>query len=83
MGDKVIEFVSNYKDLSTDNGFQFEFICDRCNSGFRTRFKTFTLGTATNVANSLGSMLGGIFGKAARFGRDVKSAAWEKAHDNA
>ncbi len=25
----LIKFVRNYNDLSTDNGFQFEFFCDR------------------------------------------------------
>ena len=36
---KHIEFVNNYNDLSTDTGFQFEFMCNRCGSGFRTRFQ--------------------------------------------
>jgi len=26
----LIGFIRNYNDLSTDNGFQFEFFCDRC-----------------------------------------------------
>ena len=25
-----IEFVKNFNDHSTDTGFQFEFICDKC-----------------------------------------------------
>lgn len=82
MSDKI-EFVSNYKDLSTDNGFQFEFFCDRCNSGFRTKFKTWSLGRAAQVADALGNMLGGVFGKAADLGEHVRSAGWEQAHDAA
>jgi len=79
----IIQFVSNYTDHSTDNGFQFEFFCNRCNSGFRTKFKRWTLGAASDVADAVGDMLGGVFGRAADLGGRVKSAAWEKAHDQA
>ena len=79
----IIEFVKNYNDHSTNNGFQYEFHCDRCGSGFRTKFKPWGIATATNVANAVGSMLGGIFSTAANLGERAKSAAWEKAHDEA
>lgn len=79
----LIEFVRNYSDQSTDNGFQFEFFCDRCGSGFRTRFRDWKIAQATNVAEALGSMFGGVFGRAADLGGRVKSAQWEKAHDQA
>lgn len=82
MGD-AIKFVSNYKDESTDNGFQFEFYCDRCESGFRTRFKSWAIGTISNAAETLGDMFGGVFGTARTGMEHVRSAAWEKAHDNA
>ena len=78
-----IEFTTNYSDLSTDNGFQFEFRCDRCGNGYRTEFDTFELSTATNVLDGAGSMLGGIFGQAAGVAQRAKSAAWEKASDKA
>jgi membrane protease subunit (stomatin/prohibitin family) len=83
MGDKVIEFVKNYDDQCTENGFQFEFFCDRCGSGFRTRFKTWKLGAISNVAESVGDIFGGFLGRATDVGDKVKSAAWEKAHDSA
>ncbi len=38
-----IEFTRNYSDQSTDKGFQFEFYCDRCGTGYRTRFAPFAL----------------------------------------
>jgi hypothetical protein len=79
----AIEFVTNYSDLSTDNGFQYEFRCGKCGSGFRTKFRPWAIATATNVADAIGSALGGIFGTAADMGRRVKSSAWEKAHDEA
>jgi membrane protease subunit (stomatin/prohibitin family) len=83
MGDKVIEFVSNYDDLCTDSGFQFEFKCNRCNSGFRTRFKAFALGALSNLAHAANDLFGGSLGSIANAGDRVKSSAWEKAHDAA
>ena len=41
-----IEFTRNYSDLSTNQGFQFEFKCDRCGTGYRTRFQGSIVGTA-------------------------------------
>ncbi|HOU28058.1 MAG TPA: zinc ribbon domain-containing protein [Thermoleophilia bacterium] len=78
-----IEFTRNYSDLSTDNGFQFEFFCDRCGNGYRTEFDTFGLSAATNVLDSASGLLGGVFGRAADVTQRAKSAAWEKASDKA
>ncbi|NPV86186.1 MAG: zinc ribbon domain-containing protein [Anaerolineae bacterium] len=78
-----IEFVTNYNDLSTDKGFQFEFQCDRCGSGFRTRFQPSVTGTISGALDAASSVFGGILGTAANLSERVHSAAWEKAHDNA
>ena len=78
-----IEFTTNYSDLSTDNGFQFEFRCNRCGNGYRTEFDTFELSTATNVLDGASGLLGGFFGQAANVAQRAKSAAWEKASDKA
>ena len=78
-----IEFTTNYSDLSTDNGFQFEFRCNRCGNGYRTEFDTFELSTATNVLDGASGLLGGFFGQAADVAQRAKSAAWEKASDKA
>jgi membrane protease subunit (stomatin/prohibitin family) len=78
-----IEFVSNYSDLSTDKGFQFEFNCDRCSNGFRTRFRPWTVGSVSSVLDAAGSLLGGVFNTAADVGERVRSAGWQKAHDDA
>ena len=49
-----IEFVRNYSDHSTDRGFQFEFHCDRCGSGFRTRFQPSVTG---NICTECGTKI--------------------------
>ena len=78
-----IEFVRNYTDLSTDHGFQFEFTCDRCGSGYRTAFQDSGLGRVSQGLNMLGGMLGGVLGRAAEISDKVKDAAWKKAADDA
>jgi ribosomal protein L32 len=82
MGERI-EFVRNYSDLCTNKGFQFEFYCDRCGSGFRTRFKPSVSGTVTGLLDTAGSIFGGLFNSAANVGESLRSATWEKAHDDA
>ena len=52
-----MEFVSNHTDLSSDNGFQFGFTCNRCGNGYRTEFGTWQMSTATNVLEGAGGLL--------------------------
>ncbi|MEN6327248.1 MAG: hypothetical protein ABFD18_13740 [Syntrophomonas sp.] len=66
-----IEFTKNYSDQSTNKGFQFEFYCDRCGSGYRTRFKPSVSGTLSDVLDTAGGLLGGIFSNAANVGERV------------
>jgi len=78
-----IEFTRNYSDQSTNQGFQFEFYCDRCGTGYRTRFQPSTIGTVTNALDAASGLLGGLLGRAADLGERARSATWEKAHDDA
>ncbi len=82
MSDRI-EFTRNYSDHSTDQGFQFEFFCDRCGTGYRNRFAPFALGQVSGAVDAASSLFGGIFGKASDLAGRAKSAAWEKAHDDA
>jgi membrane protease subunit (stomatin/prohibitin family) len=78
-----IQFTRNYSDQSTSQGYQFEFYCDRCGNGFRTRFKPSVTGTVTGAMDAANSLFGGLFSKAADLTERVRSAGWEKAHDDA
>ena len=78
-----IEFVSNYNDLSTDRGFQFEFLCNRCNSGIRTRFKAWSIGSVSGALDTAGNLFGGFLSQVADVSERVRSAGWQKAHDEA
>jgi membrane protease subunit (stomatin/prohibitin family) len=80
---ETIEFVSNYNDHSTDTGFQFEFRCDRCGTGYRTKFQPYGAGTVSSVLDGASSLFGGVFGQAANIGERVRSAGWQQARDRA
>jgi hypothetical protein len=78
-----IEFTSNYNDLSTDQGFQFEVRCDRCGTGYRSQFKQSAVAAVSGALDTASSLFGGLFGRAADLGERARSAAWEQAHDRA
>ena len=79
----LIKFVRNHDDLSTDRGFQFEFYCDRCGTGYRTHFQASATGLVTEALDVASGLFGGALGGAADVSERVHSAAWEKAHDKA
>jgi membrane protease subunit (stomatin/prohibitin family) len=81
--DEKIEFTSNYSDLSTDQGFQFEFNCNRCGTGYRTRFQASGISAVSGALDAANSLFGGFFGRAADMSERVRSAGWERAHDEA
>ncbi|NMC55510.1 MAG: zinc ribbon domain-containing protein [Chloroflexi bacterium] len=78
-----IQFTRNYQDKSTNQGFQFEFFCDRCGNGYRTRFRPFAAGMVSGALDTASGLLGGLFSRAADVGNSVSSAAYERAHDQA
>ncbi len=79
----AIEFTRNYTDHSTDHGFQFEFICNRCGNGYKTPFQAWALGTVSNALDAASSLFGGVFGQAANLGERARSATWQQARDKA
>ena len=79
----VIEFTDNYRDLSTDQGFQFKFRCERCGEGLMSSFQTNTIGVAGSLLRGAGGLLGGIFGQAASGAYEVQRAVGGALHDAA
>jgi len=78
-----IEFTRNYSDHCTDQGFQFEFNCNRCGNGYRSSFQPWAVGTVAGALDAASSLFGGVFGQAANIGERVRSANWQQARDNA
>lgn len=78
-----IEFTGNYEDLSTDKGYQFKFYCEKCGNGYMSSFKASKLGMASSALQAAGSLLGGIFGRAADSAYEIQRAVGGPAHDAA
>jgi len=79
-------FTRNYTDLSDENGYQFEFRCDECGSGYRSEFIRSGIGTAGSVLSGASNLLGGLWGasNAARSAKDfVDKDARDKALEKA
>ena len=76
-------FTSNYSDLSDGNGYQFEFKCDICGSGYRSEFIRSNLGTAGNILGGASNLLGGLFGSASNAADKAKEITDRGARDNA
>ena len=79
----LIQFTKNHTDHSTDKGYQFEFFCDRCGSGFMSEFKPSMTGMAASALQAAGSVFGGIFGRASAGSYEIQRAIAGPAHDSA
>lgn len=79
----MIEFVRDYSDHSTDRGYQFEFRCDHCYSGFMSSYSPSMIGSAGSLLEAAGSVFGGIFGSVGNSAYDIQRAVGGPAHDRA
>ena len=79
----LIQFTRNYSDHSTDRGYQFEFFCDRCGSGFRTEFKASAAGLAAGALRAAGGLFGGILGQASSNSYEIERMIQGPGHDKA
>ncbi len=96
--EKLIPFTDNFKDNSSEKGFQFTFFCDNCQEGYKTKFvesenakKSGVLDTLGDVASTAGILTGNYHvGYGVDRGTDSlsdryseMSAAWRKEHQEA
>lgn len=78
-----IEFTGNYEDLSTENGFQFRFLCERCNNGYMSSYQQNKLGLASGFMRGAASFTGGMFGRGADSTYQIQQAVGGRQHDGA
>ncbi|MEP7378559.1 MAG: zinc ribbon domain-containing protein [Chloroflexota bacterium] len=81
-------FTNNYSDMSDQNGYQFEFRCDICGSGYRSEFERSNLGTASNLLSGASNLIGGLWGASSAANtakgltdRGARDAALKKASE--
>ena len=55
----AVPFTDNINDLSNNDGFQFEFRCERCGNGYRSAFQRDLRSTGQTIARGIGNLLGG------------------------
>ena len=79
----LIHFTANHTDHSNNNGFQFEFHCDRCGNGHMSRFQASSMGLATGILHAAGSLFGGLLGQAASGADHLNDTFRSKARDDA
>jgi hypothetical protein len=58
----VVPFTNNYDDLTTTEGYQFEFNCMRCGNGYKSKFRHSVTGFGGRLLNLGGGILGGKVG---------------------
>ncbi len=79
-----IPFTDNYSDLSNNDGYQFEFRCERCGNGYRSAFQRDAVSFGQGLLRAAGSLFGGKvqdLGYAAdsMLNRQTNSAAKDRA----
>ena len=55
----AVYFTDNVRDLSNNEGYQFEFVCERCGNGFRSPFVRDKFDQGRDIVRTLGSLVGG------------------------
>lgn len=79
-----IAFTKNYTDHSNNQGYQFEFHCDKCGNGHRSTYAASKLGMASSLLSAAADLFGsGALGQAAHAGSQMKDALRGKAWDQA
>jgi membrane protease subunit (stomatin/prohibitin family) len=59
MAETPIPYTDNYRDHSTEAGYQFEFVCERCGNGYKSSFDASAMGIGGKALNTLSGMFGG------------------------
>jgi hypothetical protein len=82
-----LQFSNNYQEHShssgVDAGFQFEFYCQRCSDRWRTTYKPYRSGQASDWFQKGASLFGGLLGNASTVLNGMAQAGWHTARDEA
>lgn len=56
---EIVPFTDNIRDLSNENGYQFEFVCERCGNGYRAPFVNDVVARGRRLLGAVGQFTGG------------------------
>jgi hypothetical protein len=80
----LIQFTSNVTDHSNQQGYQFEFHCDKCGNGYMTSFQPSKVGMAGGFLRAASGFFGGgALGEMASAGDYLRDATRGQARDAA
>jgi hypothetical protein len=81
----MIQFTGNVTDHSTENGYQFEFHCDKCGNGVMSSFIPSKVSMASGFLRAASSLLGGggVLSDAANASGYLRDQTRGKARDDA
>jgi len=68
---EMIPFTDNYNDKSTEFGYQFEFICERCGNGYTSSFQKSAAGIGGGLLRAAGNFFSGTLGRASSSTQDM------------
>ena len=87
---EIVAFTDNIRDLSNQEGYQFEFVCERCGNGYRSPYQADVkekgrglLRAATSLLGDRVESLGKLNNAAATLDRGTNSAQKDKAMKSA
>jgi hypothetical protein len=73
-------FTDNVRDLSNSNGYQFEFVCERCGNGYRSAFVRDKVDLGRNILRSVGDLIGG---SGYKLGQIANQMDWNRGTNSA
>jgi hypothetical protein len=80
----LIRFTANFTDHSNNNGYQFEFHCDKCGNGVMSTFQPSKISMAGGFLRAAGSLFGSSeLGRLAGAGDYLQDATRSQARDAA
>lgn len=84
----LVPFTDNFTDLSNDEGYQFEFFCERCGNGYRSPYQADMVEKGRGLLRAAGGLFGGALSSMASaadsaLDRGTNSEAKDKALQSA
>lgn len=80
---EMIPFTDNYHDKSTEFGYQFEFVCERCGNGYASSFQKSAAGIGGGLLRAAGGFFTNTLGRGAASAEQMADMARGTGRDSA
>jgi hypothetical protein len=79
----MIPFTDNYRDKSSEFGYQFEFVCERCGNGYASSFQKSAAGIGGGILRAAGGFFSNTLGRGASSAQEMAEMARGPGRDAA